>query len=35
MTAVRGKEIGWAPKYEPDHIFELVDEEVDLILTHI
>ncbi|GKZ75223.1 hypothetical protein AnigIFM50267_003329 [Aspergillus niger] len=33
FTAKHGYEIGWKPLFPPDHIFEVMDEEVDLILS--
>ncbi|PYI22760.1 hypothetical protein BO99DRAFT_399839 [Aspergillus violaceofuscus CBS 115571] len=35
FTAVHGKQIGWTSKYPPEHFFEVVDEEVDLIVQHL
>ncbi|RDH38404.1 hypothetical protein BDQ94DRAFT_165549 [Aspergillus welwitschiae] len=33
FTAKHGYEIGWKPLFPPDHIFEVMDEEVNLILS--
>ncbi|KAL4930474.1 uncharacterized protein BDV17DRAFT_258730 [Aspergillus undulatus] len=35
FTARHGREIGWVPKYAPEHILEAADEEVELILANI
>ncbi|KAL4960536.1 uncharacterized protein BDV14DRAFT_182465 [Aspergillus stella-maris] len=35
FTATHGKKIGWEPKYAPEHILEVADEEVELILKDI
>ncbi|KAF2013576.1 NAD(P)-binding protein [Aaosphaeria arxii CBS 175.79] len=35
FTAENGKRIGWKPRYEPQHILETADEEVELILKHL
>lgn len=35
FTAQRGHELGWKPKYGPEHILETADEEVELILQNI
>ncbi|KAL4943459.1 hypothetical protein BDV06DRAFT_211031 [Aspergillus oleicola] len=35
FTAAHGKEIGWEPKFPAEHILEVADEEVELILKHI
>ncbi|KAL4950599.1 hypothetical protein BDW69DRAFT_171801 [Aspergillus filifer] len=35
FTATHGKEIGWEPKYAPEHILEVADEEVELILKNL
>ncbi|KAF1993022.1 NAD(P)-binding protein [Amniculicola lignicola CBS 123094] len=35
FTAVHGKEIGWKPKYEAEHILEVADAEVELILKYL
>ncbi|KAE8377600.1 hypothetical protein BDV26DRAFT_281763 [Aspergillus bertholletiae] len=32
FTAVHGKQIGWQPQYPPEHILEMADAEVELIL---
>lgn len=34
-TAKHGRLIGWQPEYPPEHILEMLDEEVELILKHI
>jgi hypothetical protein len=35
FTADRGKKLGWALVYIPEHIIETADEEVDLILRNL
>ncbi|KAF2688880.1 NAD(P)-binding protein [Lentithecium fluviatile CBS 122367] len=35
FEAKRGKEIGWKPKYKPEHILDAAEEEVDLILENL
>ena len=35
FTAEHGEEIGWKPKYAPEHILEAADEEVELILANL
>ncbi|PYH48098.1 uncharacterized protein BP01DRAFT_334592 [Aspergillus saccharolyticus JOP 1030-1] len=35
FTAVHGGQIGWMPKYPPEHFLEIADEEVELILRHL
>ncbi|KAL4791339.1 hypothetical protein BDV19DRAFT_311516 [Aspergillus venezuelensis] len=35
FTATHGKEIGWEPKYAPEHILEVADVEVELILKNL
>lgn len=35
FTADRGRKLGWAPAFGPDHILETADEEVSLILANI
>ncbi|KAF2226850.1 hypothetical protein BDZ85DRAFT_272054 [Elsinoe ampelina] len=34
-TAARGKKYGWTPQYEPQHILEDAENEVDLILQNL
>ncbi|KAK9311145.1 hypothetical protein V1524DRAFT_77288 [Lipomyces starkeyi] len=34
FTAANGHAIGWKATYPPEHIFELAEEEVDLVLEH-
>jgi len=35
FTADRAaKELGWKPRYAPEHILDYADEEVDWILQH-
>ena len=35
FTARRGAELGWTAQYAPEHILDVAEEEVDLILNHI
>lgn len=35
LQADRGKEIGWSPKYGPEHVLEAADDEVELLLQKI
>lgn len=35
LSASRGGAIGWIPEYRAEHILEVADAEVDLILKHI
>jgi len=35
FTARNGASIGWKPQYQPEHIFEVAQEEVDLILANL
>ncbi|KAG8627727.1 hypothetical protein KVT40_003600 [Elsinoe batatas] len=35
FTASRGKKYGWTPQYEPQHILEDAENEVDLILQNL
>lgn len=35
LSASRGGEIGWIPEYRAEHILEVADAEVELILKHI
>ncbi|KAJ5578649.1 uncharacterized protein N7459_007613 [Penicillium hispanicum] len=34
LEAVHGREIGWTPQYRAEHILEMADAEVDLILRN-
>ncbi|KAF2130369.1 NAD(P)-binding protein [Dothidotthia symphoricarpi CBS 119687] len=35
LKADRASKIGWKPKYAPEHILEVADAEVELILKHL
>jgi hypothetical protein len=35
LEAQHGREIGWMPHYPPEHILDVADAEVDLILKNI
>jgi hypothetical protein len=35
LKAQHGHEIGWISQYPPEHILDVADAEVDLILKHI
>lgn len=35
FQADRGASIGWKPKYAPEHIIEVADAEVELVLKHL
>ncbi|KAJ9623540.1 hypothetical protein H2203_005802 [Taxawa tesnikishii (nom. ined.)] len=35
LTADNGRSIGWTPKYQPEHILEAADDEVELVLQNL
>ncbi|KAJ5625121.1 hypothetical protein N7510_001430 [Penicillium lagena] len=35
LEARQGQKIGWKPQYSPEHILEVADAEVDLIIRHM
>jgi hypothetical protein len=35
LEARRGFKLAWRPEYEPKHILEAADDEVELILKHL
>ncbi|KAK0458021.1 NAD-P-binding protein [Desarmillaria tabescens] len=35
LTGDNGKRLGWVPKYDVDHLYSVIDEEVEFILRHL
>lgn len=35
LEAQHGREIGWVPQHLPEHILDMADAEVELILNHL
>ncbi|KAJ9151075.1 NAD(P)-binding protein [Coniochaeta hoffmannii] len=35
LTPENGKNLGWKPKYPPEHILQAADDEVEVILEHL